>query len=113
MNEDQEERLVTAFEQIGKALSGIHEEAKHAGVRYWPQPREFRETIVTRVETDEEREKRQQGGWRRTADQAINPEIEDEEAETIGPRSRQWIREHPPERNKKPAPPNESAKEGE
>ena len=38
MTKDQNERIVVAYEVIGKALEGIHEEIIRAGARYWPAP---------------------------------------------------------------------------
>jgi hypothetical protein len=109
MTEEQEERLVAACEEIGKALSGLREEAKRAGARYWPQQREQRETVLTRVETDEEREKKMQGARWRLFSEILDPNaVEEEEDESVGARSHQWLKEHPPEKPKTPEAPVET-----
>jgi hypothetical protein len=98
MTEDQEERFVVSFEKIAKALEGIHEEAKRAGSKYWPHPREQRQSVLTRVGEDKERELRLQGARRRTIEEVIDPNIEEVPDEEIGERTRQWLRDHPQER---------------
>ena len=103
MTEFQEERLIAAYERIGNALFGLYEEAKKAGARYWPQQREQRESIVTRVETDEEREKKIQGARRRLISEVLDPNaVEEEDEYTIGARTRKWLKDHPPEKAKEP-----------
>src|ERR1700677_2485075 len=98
-NEELNERFVAAWEGIAKALEGLHDEAKRAGNRYWPCQREQREAIISRVETDEEREKKLQGAWRRTAEEITDPDAEEGD-EVIGERPRQWLRDNPPEKVK-------------
>lgn len=96
------ERLVVTFESIGKSLEGLHEEAKRAGSRYWPEPREPREAIVTRIPTEEDKAKENQG----RIDESVsiddwldfgNPE------ELWGEREREWHRTHPKQGQKSPA----------
>lgn len=98
MTEEQNERLVLAFERIASSLEGMHEEAKQAGSRYWPNPKQQREAIVSRVEPDDERARRMQGARRRTIEEVINPDAEENEeeyTEIIGERTRMWLRDHP------------------
>lgn len=106
MTEEQEERLVSAYEGIGKALAGLHEEAKRAGEKLWPDQKPQRETIVTRVETDDERELKLQGVRRRTVAEVIDPNAEEDEDEYVGARTKQWLKDHPQE-NKAPSPSGE------
>ena len=102
MREDQEERIVVSFEKIAVALEGLHDEAKRAGLRFWPQQREQREAIVTRVESDRDRELRLQGARRRSISEITDPvaEEQEEDYEIIGERTRQYLRDHPEERKK-------------
>lgn len=94
MTEDQEERLTCAFSEIAIALKELSDQAKKAGQRYWPEPKEQREAVVSVVETPEERELRRQSGWIRDAKDIIDPTAEEPE-EYIGARTAQWIRDHP------------------
>jgi hypothetical protein len=88
MNEDQEERLVTAFEQIATALTGIYETEKRQFVKQWPKQKKRREAVYSRVPTDEDRLREEQGAssqpiekWYSTID----------EAEVIGERERAFL----------------------
>ena len=94
MTEDQEERLVTAFEEIGSALWALQGEIKQAGVRFWPRQREQREAVLSRVETPRERELKEQGKILRTPQEALAHE-EEVEDEAVGPRTAQWLKDHP------------------
>jgi hypothetical protein len=105
MNEDIEEKLVTAFERIATALEGLNESTRRAGTRYWPEPREQRETKLTRVESEEERERKNQGARRRTIQEIVDPDIEEDDDEYIGERTRQYLRDHAKERQISPASP--------
>jgi hypothetical protein len=103
MDENSIERFVVAFEQISDALRGLHEEARKAGIRYWPEPGKQKEAVVSHVPTEEDRIRERQGaGDNRPINQWLtdlgDPE---EEAGIVGERSRQWIIDHPPEENKK------------
>lgn len=101
--EEQEERLVIALERIASAFEGVCEEAKRAGVKFWPQQKEQREAVLTRVETDDEREKKMQGARRRTIDEIVDPNVEEAEEEYVGARTRQWLQEHPPKKAPTPS----------
>ena len=100
MTKDQNDRIVVAFELIAKSLGGLHEEVARAGKRYWPEPGQQREPIATRVLTEEDKIRERQG---------INIPIEqwlrnlpdpEEDPRIIGERSRQWLKDHPPEKEK-------------
>ena len=104
MNEEHEERLVVAWERIAKALGGIHGEIKRAGKRYWPEPGTKKETIVTRVLSEEEKlnEKRRKSDGLPIEEWLTNLGEPEEPEGVVGERSRQWIKDHPPEEAKKP-----------
>jgi hypothetical protein len=100
-NEELIERLVIAHERLAFAMESMRDELRRAGTRYWPQPREQREAVVTKVETDAERERKMQGAKRRTITDALDPNFDEEESdEIIGERTRQWLRDHPREQAK-------------
>jgi hypothetical protein len=104
MNEEVVERLAASFEKIATALEGIHEEVRRAGTRYWPEPREQKEAILSHVPTEEDRIRERQGaGDDRPIDEWLS-DLGDPEGEAgiVGERSRQWIIDHPPEKAKVP-----------
>jgi hypothetical protein len=74
-----EERFVTAMEQIAEALAGIHDTQKKRFAKQWPEPGKKREAIVTRVPTEEDLIREEQG--------ASNEPIE----EWIGFREREFL----------------------
>jgi hypothetical protein len=104
--EEQEERILLALERIACAFEGLRDEAKRAGVFYWPQKQVQKESIVSRVETDGERELKMQGARRRTIDEIVDPNVEESEDEYVGERTRQWLKDHPQEK-KAPTPSGE------
>jgi hypothetical protein len=97
--DDLQERLVLCFESLAKSIGGIHDELRKAGTRFWPEPKPQREAILTRTESDKEKELRQQGAWRRTAEEITDPEAEEFPDEEIGSRTAAWLREHPSEKS--------------
>jgi hypothetical protein len=110
-NQELNEKLVSAIEGIAKALGGLHEEAKQAGKRYWPEPREQREAVLSRVPTEEDRIKERQGAGANVPIEQWLTELGDPEgadSEYIGEREREWRRTHP-EEEKKEQEPNASA----
>ncbi len=102
MTEDREERLVVSFEKIANALGGLHEEVRKAGKQYWPEPRQQKEAVLSRVPTEEDRIRERQGiddGM--PIDEWLSALGDPEgEAGIVGERSRQWIVDHPPEDKK-------------
>jgi hypothetical protein len=99
MREELVERLVISFERLALAVEGLRDEAKKAGLKYWPPQKEQREPILTRNEGDKEKEVRNQGARMRTVQDAVDPEKDDDlEEEDIGPRARQWMKDHPQEK---------------
>ena len=91
MTKDQNERIVVAYEVIGKALEGIHEEIRLAGKRYWPAPGQQREAVLSHVPNEEDEARRNLG----ISDGPIEDWLELDEP--IGERSAQWAKDHPPE----------------
>jgi hypothetical protein len=103
MTKEQNDRLVLAFVDIAAALKGLHEEIARAGKRYWPEPGQQREPVLSRVETEEDRARKSLGLADESVDinKWISPDWLDElEDEPIGERTAQWLRDHPPEETK-------------
>ena len=102
MTKDQNERIVVAYDVIGKALEGIHEEIIRAGARYWPAPGQQREAVLSHVPNEEDRAKERLGLEDKSIDinKWLEPDWLDDSEEYIGERSAQWIKDHPPEKAK-------------
>ena len=98
------ERLAASFDKIAVALEGLHEEARKAGKRYWPEPGQQKEAIVSHVPTEEDRIRERQGiDEGKPIDEWLS-DLGDPEGDAgiVGERSRQWILDHPPETQVKP-----------
>ena len=95
MTKDQNDRLVVGFERIASALEGLHEEIRKAGKRYWPEPGQQREVIVSRVQTEEDRIRERQGASLSTEQWLRNLPEPEEDPRIVGERSRQWLKDHP------------------
>jgi hypothetical protein len=54
MTGEQEERFVAAFEQIATALTGIHDTQEKQFAKQWPERKEPREAVYSRVPTEED-----------------------------------------------------------
>lgn|SRR5208337_445302 len=100
MTEDQAERLASAFDKIASALGGLHEEIRRAGKRYWPEPGPQREVVITRVPTEEDKIRERQGANISTEEWLRNLGTPEEDDNSVGERSRQWIIDHPEENQK-------------
>jgi len=88
------EGLAVQFGRIADALEGLNGTAKGAANRFWPEPREPREPVVSRIPTEEDKAKENQG--RIDESESIedwlsigNPE------ESWGEREREWRKAHP------------------
>ncbi len=94
------ERIILAFEKIASALEGLHNEVSKAGKRYWPEPGQQKEAILSHVPTEEDRIRERQGiDDGKPIDEWLS-DLGDPEGEAgiVGERSRQWIIDHPPEK---------------
>jgi hypothetical protein len=102
MDEDKFERLVLCFESISRSLEGINETAKRAGNRFWPEQPKQKEAVWSRVETDEDRAKKNLGVSDESIsiDKWLEPDWIEDDGGIIGERSRQWLRDHPEEGEK-------------
>ncbi len=87
MTEEMETRLVEAFERIAEALAGIHETTQRALAKHWPEPKERREAVVSRVPTEEDLIRERHGAGDKSTDEWLT--LVEEEA--IGEREREFL----------------------
>jgi len=88
MNEDLEERLIASWEAIARGLGEFNEIARGAISKQWPEARERRDAIVTKLLTPEEKLKVKTGNTDGPIDEWLGEfDPEDE----IGPREREFL----------------------
>lgn len=92
MTYEVEERLIIALERVAQALAGIDETKRREFARRWPEPKEWREAVVTRIPTEEDLIREAHGASDETFAEWLNPT---EEEEFVGEREREWRRAHP------------------
>jgi hypothetical protein len=85
---EQDERFVHALEQIAAALKGIDETRKQEFERRFPVRKEFREAIVTRVPSEEDRIREEHGASTGSLEEWLG-ELGGEEF--IGTREREFL----------------------
>ena len=101
MTKDQNDRLVLAFVDIAAALKGLHEEIARAGKRYWPEPGQQREAVLSHVPNEEDEARKRLGISDEPINKWLEPDWLDEpEEEYIGERTAQWLKDHPEEEKK-------------
>ena len=89
MTEDQEERLVSAWEGIAKGLGDLHEIARQAISKQWPEARPTREAVISRLPSAEDKIKAQTGNTDGPIDEWLG---EFDPEEEIGPREREFLK---------------------
>jgi hypothetical protein len=82
MTELQEERLVAAFESIAAAFRGLHDTQERQFAKQWPERKERREAVSSRVPTEEDLIREEHG----SSDEPIE--------EWIGLREREYVETH-------------------
>jgi hypothetical protein len=88
MTKEQEERLVIAWEGVAKGLGALHEIARTAIGKQWPESKPTREAVVSRLLTAEDKLKEQTGN----TDGPIQEWLEEfDPEEEIGPREREFL----------------------
>jgi hypothetical protein len=88
MTENQEERIVSAFEQIAIALAGIYDTQEKQFAKQWPERKEAREAVYSRVPNEEDLIREQLGASNESLDEWLTiPEKE----EYIGEREREFL----------------------
>lgn len=89
MTVDQEERLIVALEKIAIAFAGIDDTGKKQFAKQWPEPKEFREAVYSRVPTEEDRLREEHG----VTDESLKEWLTvPKEEELLGPREREFLR---------------------
>jgi hypothetical protein len=86
------ERFVLSFEKLALALEGLNETYRRQYASQYPERREVREAVVTRVQSEEDRIREAQGASSKPLSAWLSEvEDEEEEAEFIGVREREWL----------------------
>lgn len=88
MTEDQNERLVVAWEGVARGLGDLNEIARSAISKQWPESRERRDAIVSRILTVEDKIKAQTGNSAGPVDEWLG---EFDPEEEIGPREKEFL----------------------
>jgi len=88
VTEDREERLVLAWEALAAGLGALNEIARTAISKQWPDPREPREAVVTRLPTEEDKIKEKSGNTDIPLGEWLG---EFDPEEEIGPREREFL----------------------
>lgn len=88
MKEEQNERLVLAWEGLVKAVGDLNETARSAISKQWPEARKPAEAIISRVPTAEDKIKKETGNTDGPIDEWLG---EFDSEEEIGPREREFI----------------------
>lgn len=88
MNSKQEERLVAAWEAIAKGLGDLNETARDAISRQWPNVREPREAVISRIPTAEEKARERTGNTTGPIEEWLG---EFDPEEEIGPREKDFL----------------------
>jgi hypothetical protein len=89
MTEEQEERFVSAFEQIATALTGIHDNQEKQFAKQWPERKEVHEAVYSRVPTEEDLIREAHGGASAGSTEEWLTLLEREEY--IGQREREFL----------------------
>lgn len=91
MTKDQEERLVASWEAIAKGLGELNEVARTAIGKNWPEARERREAVVTKLPTAEDKLKAATGNTDGPVADWLGEFPDEAEEEEIGPREREFL----------------------
>lgn len=89
MNSKQEERLVASWEAIAAGLGALNETFRSAISKQWPDAKERRDAVVTRLLTPEDKLKAQTGNTAGPLEEWLE-KLESEEDEP-GPREKDFL----------------------
>jgi len=92
VTKDQEERLVAAWEALAKGLGELNEIARTAIAKLWPEPRERRDAVISKLPTEEDKLKKETGNTDGPVAEWLS-EFDDEQGE-VGPREKAWREAH-------------------
>jgi hypothetical protein len=108
MTKDQDERIVAAWEALANRLGEWNEIAKTAIAKQWPEPRERRDAVISKLPTEEDKLKAQTGNTSGPIEDWLG---EFDPEEEVGPREREWREKHGETgQSKSPARPKASPK---
>jgi hypothetical protein len=79
------EKFIVAVEKIADALAGIDETQRQEFAKRFPEPKEPRDAVVTRIPTEEDRIREEHGSSDGTVEDWLNL------TEEIGPRERDYL----------------------
>lgn len=86
------ERLVMSFEKIAVALEGLDVTYRRHYEKLYPERKEIRDAVVSRVPTEEDRIREAHGASDKPVTEWLNDiEREEEDAQDVGVRERQWL----------------------
>ena len=88
MTKEQDERLVAAWEALARGLGEWNEIARTAIGKQWPDAREARPAVVSRIPTSEDKLKKETGNTDGPIDQWLG---EFDPEEEIGPREKDFL----------------------
>lgn len=88
MTENQEERIVSAFEQIATALTGIYDTQEKQFAKQWPERKEAREAVYSRVPNEEDIIREQLGASNESLEEWLTVP---EEKGYIGEREKEFL----------------------
>ncbi len=91
MTEDQQERLVAAWEGVARGLGELNETARRAISKQWPDSRERSDAIVTRIPTAEDKIRAQTGNTTEPIEEWLSGFDDDDDKEEMGPREKEFL----------------------
>ena len=91
MTKEQEERLVVSWEGIAREIGEFNATLKQAIAKQWPEPRERRDAVISKLPTEEDKIKVQTGNTSGPIEDWLS---EFDPEEEVGPREREWREKH-------------------
>ena len=96
MTKDQEERLVVSWEGIAREIGEFNATLKQAIGKQWPEPRERRDAVISKLPTEEDKLKKETGNTDGPVAEWLS-EFDDEQG---GSRSKRKGMARSPQRNR-------------
>jgi hypothetical protein len=88
VTKDQEERLVVSWEGIAREIGEFNATLKQAIGKQWPEPRERRDAVISKLPTEEDKIKVQTGNTSGPIEDWLG---EFDPEEEIGPREKEFL----------------------
>lgn len=86
------ERFVLSFEKLAAAAEGLNEIQRRTFEKTFPERKEARDAILTRVPSEEDRLREAQGASGESLEEWLGELDEDQRKEDIGVREREWLK---------------------